>query len=81
MVSECLVQVECGSQFSVALGRSGTVYTWGKGDYHRLGHGTDDHVRRPRKVTALQGKRVISIATGTHTDVLEDIFDYEKVLC
>lgn len=40
------------------------MYTWGKGDYHRLGHGTDDHVRRPRKVTALQGKKVISIATG-----------------
>lgn len=39
----------------------------GKGDYHRLGHGTDDHVRRPRKVTALQGKKVISIATGITT--------------
>lgn len=37
----------------------------GKGDYHRLGHGTDDHVRRPRKVAALQGKKIISIATGS----------------
>ena len=37
----------------------------GKGDYHRLGHGTDDHVRRPRRVTALQGKKVISIACGS----------------
>ncbi|KAG8288256.1 E3 ubiquitin-protein ligase herc2 [Homalodisca vitripennis] len=60
-----VVKVECGSQFSVALTRSGAVYTWGKGDYHRLGHGTDDHVRRPRKVAALQGKKVISIATGS----------------
>ena len=59
------VQVECGSQFSVALTRSGSVFTWGKGDYHRLGHGTDDHVRRPKKVAALQGKRVVSIATGS----------------
>ncbi|KAF7995498.1 hypothetical protein HCN44_006605 [Aphidius gifuensis] len=58
-------KVECGSQFSVALTRSGAVYTWGKGDYHRLGHGTDDHVRRPRKVAALQGKKIISIATGS----------------
>ncbi|KAK4294466.1 hypothetical protein Pmani_032901 [Petrolisthes manimaculis] len=65
LASQGIIKVECGSQFSVALGRSGTVYTWGKGDYHRLGHGTDDHVRRPRKVTALQGKRVISIATGS----------------
>lgn len=59
------IKVECGSQFSVCLTRSGAVFTWGKGDYHRLGLGTDDHVRRPRKVAALQGKRVISIAAGS----------------
>ncbi|XP_054721916.1 E3 ubiquitin-protein ligase HERC2-like [Uloborus diversus] len=60
-----VMKVECGSQFSVALTKSGSVYTWGKGDYHRLGHGTDDHVRRPRKVSALHNKRVISIAVGS----------------
>ncbi|XP_065082582.1 probable E3 ubiquitin-protein ligase HERC2 [Ochlerotatus camptorhynchus] len=60
-----VIKVECGSQFSVALTRSGSVYTWGKGDYHRLGHGNTDHVRRPKKVAALQGKKIISIATGS----------------
>nr|XP_032812660.1 E3 ubiquitin-protein ligase HERC2 isoform X4 [Petromyzon marinus] len=60
-----VVKVECGSQFSVALTKSGAVFTWGKGDYHRLGHGSDDHVRRPRQVQALQGKKVIAIATGS----------------
>lgn len=30
-----------------------------------MGHGTDDHIRRPRKVAALQGKKIISIATGS----------------
>ncbi|XP_044262446.1 E3 ubiquitin-protein ligase HERC2 isoform X2 [Tribolium madens] len=60
-----VIKVECGSQFSVALTRSGSVYTWGKGDYHRLGHGTGEHVRRPKKVAALQGKKIISIATGS----------------
>ncbi|XP_072386929.1 E3 ubiquitin-protein ligase HERC2 [Diabrotica undecimpunctata] len=60
-----VIKVECGSQFSVALTRSGSVYTWGKGDYHRLGHGTGDHVRRPKKVAALQGKKIICIATGS----------------
>ncbi|XP_014251481.1 E3 ubiquitin-protein ligase HERC2 isoform X1 [Cimex lectularius] len=60
-----VIKVECGSQFSVALTRSGSVYTWGKGDYHRLGHGSDDHIRRPKKVAALQGKKIISIATGS----------------
>lgn len=56
--------MECGSQFSVALSSNGSVYTWGKGDYHRLGHGVDEHVRRPKKVMGLQGKKVICIATG-----------------
>ncbi|GFT97548.1 e3 ubiquitin-protein ligase HERC2 [Nephila pilipes] len=60
-----VIKVECGSQFSVALTKSGSVYTWGKGDYHRLGHGTDDHVRRPRKVSSLHNKKVISIAVGS----------------
>ncbi|KAL1023407.1 hypothetical protein UPYG_G00040470 [Umbra pygmaea] len=60
-----VMKVECGSQFSVALTKSGAVYTWGKGDYHRLGHGSDDHVRRPRQVQGLQGKKVIAIATGS----------------
>ncbi|XP_053679051.1 probable E3 ubiquitin-protein ligase HERC2 [Anopheles nili] len=60
-----VTKVECGSQFSVALTRSGSVYTWGKGDYHRLGHGNTDHVRRPKKVASLQGKKIISIATGS----------------
>ncbi|XP_048243824.1 E3 ubiquitin-protein ligase HERC2-like isoform X1 [Haliotis rufescens] len=60
-----VIKVECGSQFSVALTKSGAVYTWGKGDYHRLGHGTDDHVRRPRRVSALQGKKIIDVACGS----------------
>lgn len=36
----------------------------GKGDYFRLGHGTDEHVRRPKKVSGLQGKKIVSISTG-----------------
>ncbi len=39
-------------------------YFRGKGDYYRLGHGTDEHIRRPRKVSGLQGKKIVSISTG-----------------
>ena len=60
-----VIKVECGSQFSVALTRSGAVYSWGKGDYHRLGHGTDDHVRRPKRLAALQGVKIVAIACGS----------------
>ena len=44
-VAEEVVQVYCGAQSSFALTKSGAVYSWGKGDLHRLGHGSEEHVR------------------------------------
>ena len=65
----------------MALSKDGAVYTWGKGDYHRLGHGTDEHVRRPRKVQALAGKRIVSLATGSlHCVACTDQGDTSKSL-
>ena len=37
----------------------------GKGDYYRLGHGTEEHVRRPRRVEALSHKVITSISCGS----------------
>lgn len=59
-----VIQVECGAQFSLALTKYGEVWTWGKGDYFRLGHGNEDHVRRPTIVEGLRGKKVIHVAVG-----------------
>ncbi|KAG8235151.1 hypothetical protein J437_LFUL015191, partial [Ladona fulva] len=60
-----VIQVECGAQFSLALTEAGEVWTWGKGDYFRLGHGSDRHARRPIKVEgALLGRRVVQVAVG-----------------
>ena len=36
----------------------------GKGDYFRLGHGTDAHVRKPQLVEALKGKKVVHVSVG-----------------
>lgn len=36
----------------------------GKGDYFRLGHGTDAHVRKPQLVEVLKGKKIIHVAVG-----------------
>ncbi|KAL2717183.1 E3 ubiquitin-protein ligase HERC2 [Vespula squamosa] len=59
-----VIQVECGAQFSLALTKYGEVWTWGKGDYFRLGHGNDHHVRKPTLVEGLRGKKVIHVAVG-----------------
>lgn len=36
----------------------------GKGDYFRLGHGSDSHVRKPQIVEGLKGKQVVDVAVG-----------------
>ena len=36
----------------------------GKGDYYRLGHGTDSHVRKPQLVEGLKGHKIVDVAVG-----------------
>lgn len=38
----------------------------GNAEYHHLGHGLDDHVRRPKLVEALAGLKVVDVAAGPH---------------
>ena len=59
-----IIQIECGAQFSLALSKSGVVWTWGKGDYYRLGHNADQHVRKPTIVESLRGKKIVHVAVG-----------------
>lgn len=59
-----IIQIECGAQFSLALTRTGEVWTWGKGDYYRLGHGSDQHIRKPTPIQCMRGKKVIHVAVG-----------------
>lgn len=40
------------------------LWTWGKGDYFRLGLGNDQHVRKPTLVEALRGEKVVHVAVG-----------------
>lgn len=34
-----VVHVACGSTYSAAITADGELYTWGRGNYGRLGHG------------------------------------------
>ena len=37
----------------------------GKGDNLRLGHGTEEHIRQPKRVEVLAGKRVTNLSVGS----------------
>ncbi|VDD75186.1 unnamed protein product [Mesocestoides corti] len=59
-----IVFIACGAQFSVALSCIGTVFTWGKADCYRLGHGDFTHVYIPAVVRALSSHRIVQVAVG-----------------
>lgn len=54
-----ICRVYCGAQFSLALSKSGALFTWGKGDNHRLGHNSEEHVRYPKQVKGLAGEEFL----------------------
>ena len=47
-----------------ALNTNKSNISRGKGDNFRLGHCTEDHVRHPRQLETLSGRRVVSAAVG-----------------
>lgn len=66
-----IVQVSCGSDYTVLLLQNGTVYTCGNGNYGRLGDGfTDRHVvGKPTQVRSLQNISQVSCG-AMHTAFL-----------
>ncbi|KAL3866609.1 hypothetical protein ACJMK2_043893 [Sinanodonta woodiana] len=49
---------------TLALAVTGEVYTWGDGDYGKLGHGNSSTQKYPKLVRSLVGKQVTCISAG-----------------
>jgi len=58
--------VACGSGHTVVLSCSGDVYTWGRGDDGRLGHGDAGWKYVPRPAVALAGQGVAGVTCGSY---------------
>ncbi|RLN71142.1 hypothetical protein BBJ28_00000201 [Nothophytophthora sp. Chile5] len=66
-VALCL-RVSCGGWHTVVVAKSGACYSFGRGEYGRLGLGDSKSRTRPHLVKALAGKTVIQAACGgSHT--------------
>ncbi|GKV00633.1 hypothetical protein SLEP1_g13298 [Rubroshorea leprosula] len=60
-----IVSVTCGADHTTAYSLShAEVYSWGWGDFGRLGHGNSSDVFTPQPVKALHGLRIKQIACG-----------------
>ena len=60
-----MIHIACGSTYSAALTAAGELYTWGRGNYGRLGHGGSEDQCTPMLVAALKGHKVIDVACGS----------------
>ncbi|KAH8943563.1 hypothetical protein BDL97_13G058500 [Sphagnum fallax] len=59
-----VVQVACGETHSSALTVDGQVFTWGRGKYGQLGHGSTQNEAFPVSVTALTDQMIVQIICG-----------------
>ncbi|XP_026727805.1 probable E3 ubiquitin-protein ligase HERC2 [Trichoplusia ni] len=59
-----ITRVYTGEHWHAALTDTGQVYTWGKGEGYRLGHGNTECVKAPKLLEALQGVRVVDLSLG-----------------
>lgn len=56
--------IGCGSEHQLAATDDGRVFSWGRGDGGRLGHGDERNCDRPRLIDALSGFRGVAVAGG-----------------
>jgi RCC1 and BTB domain-containing protein len=59
-------QIACGSGHTVVLTTEGEVYTWGRGDDGRLGHGDNGWKYVPRITQSLSGHIVVQVTCGSY---------------
>ncbi|CAK0840100.1 unnamed protein product [Prorocentrum cordatum] len=62
--SKLIRNVSCAEHHVAAVSESGVLFTWGKGQNGRLGHGGADNELLPKAVEALVGHHVVQVSCG-----------------
>ena len=68
-----VVNIAAGLCHTACIDEDGETYTWGKGEYGRLGHGDEVDRSSPKVVNGLIGKKCSAVACGgMHTLVIAE---------
>lgn len=62
--SKLIRHVSLAEHHAAAVSESGVLYTWGRGQNGRLGHGSTESEPQPKPVEALAGQHVVHVACG-----------------
>jgi len=64
LAGQRVVAVAAGYFHFLALTADGAVWSWGNGDFGKLGHGDRQHQLLPNKVEAFADQRVVAVSAG-----------------
>lgn len=59
-----IASISCGDQHIAVVGGNGQLFTWGKGQFGRLGHGHENDLNEPTLVSALSEVDVVAASCG-----------------
>jgi len=62
--SKVIKVISCGEHHTACVSESGVVYTWGRGQNGRLGHGSTENEILPKAVESLVGQHVTNVSCG-----------------
>jgi len=69
LLGEGITVIACGAFHNGAINKKCSVYTWGAGQYCRLGHGDDVDCTVPRLVEDLERKGIRALAFGLYHSI------------
>ena len=66
LTGQRVVAVSAGGVHNLVITADGGVWSWGTGDFGKLGHGDRQRQLLPKKLEAFADQRVVAVSAGEH---------------